>query len=318
MLYHADVSWLPGGFLGVDVFFVISGYLIATLLLREHAATGSIAVGAFWLRRARRLLPALFAVLAGDDARRARSSPTTPPAGSSATYRPPSVYVSNWWQIVRGESYFESIGRPPLLLHLWSLAIEEQFYVVAPLVARRPRFGAACGAATLALRQLSAAPWSRRSCWRRCGRRATRPGPYFGTDTRAAPLLLGVALAVVWPPTRLAPDISAARADRASTSSASAPSPGSPGSCCYADEHGSGLYRGGFLAVAVLAAVAVARRRPPRRPSRPRPRRGAPLVWLGVRVVLHLPVALAGGRPHPAAPRRRRSTASRCWRCGWP
>jgi len=120
--YHLDSSWLPGGFLGVDLFFVLSGFLITRNLVAEHIATGGIRLGRFWLRRARRLLPALGAVLAGIL------------AGSLLVWRDqlpslgggmPAVatYTTNWWLTVRHTSYFAAAGRPSMLQHLWSLAI---------------------------------------------------------------------------------------------------------------------------------------------------------------------------------------------------
>ena len=133
LLFHADVSWMQGGFLGVDVFFVLSGFLITSLLLTEIRSTGRLRFGAFYLRRARRLLPALFLTLIGSlglawlFARDAfhqvlRDIPYA------------LTYVINWAYTFRHQSYFEAIGRPPLLQHLWSLAIEEQFYLIWPSV----------------------------------------------------------------------------------------------------------------------------------------------------------------------------------------
>jgi peptidoglycan/LPS O-acetylase OafA/YrhL len=132
IIYHANKSWLGGGFLGVEVFFVISGYLITTLLIAESDATGMISFRSFWIRRARRLLPALWTMmlavviyvsiferevlgqLRGD---------------VIAAF----FYVFNWFQIWTGSSYFGELGFVPLR-HLWSLAVEEQFYLVWPVV----------------------------------------------------------------------------------------------------------------------------------------------------------------------------------------
>ncbi len=131
VLYHAGVSWMPGGFLGVEVFFVVSGFLITALLIDERHHSGAISLRQFWIRRARRLLPALYLLLA------------VVSVASMLVYRDAAgrmggdvlaalFYVSNWWQIYLSESYFAQAGRPPLLQHLWSLAIEEQFYLVFP------------------------------------------------------------------------------------------------------------------------------------------------------------------------------------------
>ena len=132
-LYHANVGWMPGGFLGVDLFFVLSGYLITSLLLREFSQRGSIELRAFWGRRARRLFPAVavvivFALLATltiarDDLGRTRAD------AISAL-----VYLTNWHEIIASHSYFNQFGRPSLLQHLWSLAVEEQFYLLWPLL----------------------------------------------------------------------------------------------------------------------------------------------------------------------------------------
>ena len=197
--YHADLGWLPGGFLGVDVFFVISGFLITTLLLAERERLGRIRLRAFWMRRARRLLPALFLVLAAtltlavvlapDEVARLRGD-TLAALG----------YVTNWYLIVRQQSYFEAMGRPSPLLHLWSLAVEEQFYVVWPLVlaaglllVRRRGMLVASLAGAIGSALLMA--------W------LYRPGVdpsrvYYGTDTHATGLLLGAALALAWTPVR--------------------------------------------------------------------------------------------------------------------
>ena len=133
LLFHLPGRPLVGGFLGVDVFFVLSGFLITSLLLLEVSSSGGIAFGKFYLRRARRLLPALFFMLAGTGvlvllfARDAAAQFRTDVLAAI-------TYTSNWWYIVDERSYFEAAGRPPLLQHLWSLGVEEQFYLVWPIV----------------------------------------------------------------------------------------------------------------------------------------------------------------------------------------
>ena len=133
LLYHADQKWIPGGFLGVDVFFVISGYLITCLLLSDYQQTNGIGLKRFWYRRARRLLPALFAMLFVVSLYAISSSPTC-----SRQLRGEVIsallYVENWFLIFRDLSYFQSAGRPPLLQHVWSLAVEEQYYLFWPLI----------------------------------------------------------------------------------------------------------------------------------------------------------------------------------------
>src|SRR5207247_2155518 len=124
---------LPGGFLGVDVFFVLSGYLITSLLMVEGRQTGTIRLGRFYARRARRLLPALYTLLIvvggvvvlffNEYAARVRGDLLAAIG-----------YVTNWWLIAQNSSYFGSGGGPGALNHLWSLAVEEQFYLIWPLI----------------------------------------------------------------------------------------------------------------------------------------------------------------------------------------
>ena len=198
LLYHAELSWIPGGFLGVEVFFVISGYLITALLLAEHRQRGRVDLKAFWLRRARRLLPALYLLLVVTLALAVVFLPE-----EVARLRNDAVaafaYVTNWYLIFNNESYFETVGRPSLLLHLWSLAVEEQFYVLWPplfvvgmmLLRRYTLLVALAGAAVSALLMVI------------LYQPDVDPSRiYYGTDTRATGLLLGAALAFVWAPRR--------------------------------------------------------------------------------------------------------------------
>src|SRR5690606_30708364 len=128
-------SWMPGGFLGVSLFFTLSGFLITNLVLAEESKTGGLALGSFWARRGRRLLPAMFATLAlvvafavfAADADQLRRLPGD--VWSSL------VYVTNWRFILAGDVYGAGYQEPSPLAHFWSLAIEEQFYLVFPLVA---------------------------------------------------------------------------------------------------------------------------------------------------------------------------------------
>lgn len=197
LLYHADIAWIPGGFLGVEVFFVVSGYLITLLLLNEYRKDNRINFKNFWQRRARRLLPALFAMLAAVLVWMVLFLPDEV-ASIRGDVVAAFTYVTNWYLIAAQKSYFETIGRPSLLQHLWSLAVEEQFYLLWPLIfafllTRLKTRGALLvlmtGAALSALwmgvlYQPDADP-SR---------------VYYGTDTRAAGLLIGAALAFVWSP----------------------------------------------------------------------------------------------------------------------
>jgi peptidoglycan/LPS O-acetylase OafA/YrhL len=258
IVYHGNPNWLRGGFLGVEVFFVISGYLITMLLLSEHRRSGSIGLKHFWFRRARRLLPAVFVLLfvvsavsvlfVRDELDRLKGDLV-----ASLTY------TMNWHLIVGGTSYFDQFQRPPLLRHLWSLAVEEQFYLLWPLLIigllalfrKRPdRLFSAMLALALCSTVLMAVLY-----------RPIDPSRgYYGTDTRIGGLLLGCCLALVWHPRQLAVGVPPVRARSVSIA-------GVAGImalvvlCVLSSERGAFLYRGGFLlvdvaALAVIAAVA--------------------------------------------------------------
>jgi peptidoglycan/LPS O-acetylase OafA/YrhL len=197
LLYHAGVAWMPGGFLGVEVFFVISGFLITSLLLAEYRKTSRVNLRRFWLRRARRLLPAVFLMMAATIAFTIAFLPEEV-AGLRADALAATGYVTNWHLVFAQESYFEAVGRPSLLKHLWSLAVEEQFYIVWPVVV-------AAGLAVLrrggvlSMTILGAAASAALVVY------LFEPGVdpsriYYGTDTRAAGLLIGAALAFFWLP----------------------------------------------------------------------------------------------------------------------
>jgi peptidoglycan/LPS O-acetylase OafA/YrhL len=205
ILFHAGVGWAGGGFLGVEVFFVLSGFLITSLLSTELRATSSIALTHFWARRARRLLPALFVVIAVVGIYQTIAGPTKSVPDLLASGLGALFYVGNWQQLIAGSTYFGATGPVSPLQHTWSLAIEEQFYLIWPLIVlavlwiakrvrptdhdpRRPLrillfvslAGALASAADMAL----------------------LVGPdginrvYLGTDTRAQALLVGCSLAL--------------------------------------------------------------------------------------------------------------------------
>ena len=198
--YHAGLGWMPGGFLGVDVFFVISGYLITSLLLREFQRGGHVELGRFWLRRARRLLPAVAVLIAvsivlGAIFDASRLDALRGDAIASL------FYFANWHFIFGHESYFEQFGRPSLFTHLWSLSVEEQFYLFWPLV-----FAAGMklfGRGKLVLGVLAGALGSVALAWILFDPGSDASRVYYGTDTHAVGLLAGVALAMVWSPVEL-------------------------------------------------------------------------------------------------------------------
>jgi peptidoglycan/LPS O-acetylase OafA/YrhL len=201
MLFHGGVGWLPGGFLGVDAFFVLSGFLITSLLLAEYAGTGRIALGAFWLRRARRLLPALLVVVVFVLA----VFRVLLPPGEASLLRGDALatlaYVANWRMIYRGDNYFTVSAAPSPLQHAWSLGIEEQFYLLWPLLLvafffvwrsfqssrRYAVLAVACVAGAAASAVVAGLLF----------RPVDVDRAYFGTDSRAQALLIGCALAVV-------------------------------------------------------------------------------------------------------------------------
>ena len=199
MGFHEGVSELSGGFLGVDVFFVLSGFLITDLLVSQYDRLGRLNLKDFWARRARRLLPALALMLIVVSA---AATVIEPDQDSSLrlSLLAAVTYTSNWYQILHHVSYFASLGlftAPPPLDHLWSLAIEEQFYLIWPLIlwllilrlnGRRARI-----TATLILAAMSALAMALEYS----------PGDpslvYYGTDTHASALLIGAALALALP-----------------------------------------------------------------------------------------------------------------------
>jgi peptidoglycan/LPS O-acetylase OafA/YrhL len=195
MANHGGFGWAGGGVISVDVFFVLSGFLITMLLMKEWTRSGTIRLRAFWARRARRLLPALFVLLGGIGI----YALVFAPAGTQGALRwdglSTLLYFSNWHQILTGQSYFAQVSAPSPLLHTWTLAIEEQFYLVWPIVVvcvlkltRSPRtllvvtvLGVVASATEMALLFHPHVDPSRL---------------YYGTDTRAQDILTGAALGI--------------------------------------------------------------------------------------------------------------------------
>ena len=202
ILYHLGVSWIPGGFLGVDLFFVISGYVITRLLLDSIQSSGGLDLRAFYLARARRLLPPLvfmvattliyIGIFAQDTVKR------------FVTDMPFSIGgLMNWWLVFRKQDYFEAIARPPLLQHTWSLAVEAQFYLIWPLIliVVLKYFGKKkIPGAALAIAAISGIALMLVSFELDASNTSAVSHVYFGTDTHSIGLFLGAALAVSWVP----------------------------------------------------------------------------------------------------------------------
>lgn len=205
MLYHLGFTWIPGGFLGVDLFFVISGYVITRLLLDSIQRSGGLDLRAFYLARIRRLLPPLVFMIITTTVVIGLWAPDTMRRFLSDT--PFALFGGmNWWLVFRHTDYFEAIGRPPLLQHTWSLGVEAQFYLVWPLIlllvlryfgknkipSAALLIAAFSGIALLVVSlQIDATGASKVS------------HVYFGTDTHSIGLFLGAALAVSWIPQNL-------------------------------------------------------------------------------------------------------------------
>jgi peptidoglycan/LPS O-acetylase OafA/YrhL len=279
LAYHTGGGWMPGGFLGVEVFFVISGYLITALLLNEQQRDGMIDLRRFWLRRARRLLPALCVLIAIVLAFVLLALPeeVVEVRGDALAAL---LYVQNWHLIFAEQSYFETVGRPSLLRHLWSLAVEEQFYLVWPPIVLF-LVHIASWRAVLAVALLGALAST--------GLMALLYDPnsdpsriYYGTDTRAGGLLVGAALACLWQPLRHngrhVPGWSAAL-DMAGLSAIVL----LVTLFLRINEFNPLLYQGGFLLVALTSALLIVTCAHPAARICPRLFGNATLVWVGTR-----------------------------------
>ncbi|MDQ0272781.1 acyltransferase family protein [Cytobacillus purgationiresistens] len=254
--YHFNFSWATGGFLGVNLFFVLSGYLITSTLLPDKNQPFKLNLSKFWLGRARRLLPASYAmifvtfvwvVLFNQELL------TTVRSDAIASI----FYASNWWFIFHDVSYFDSFGAPSPLKNLWSLAIEEQFYLLWPLVLAAGFYlfkkrstltklifiSAIASALLMAILYQPGADPSR---------------VYYGTDTRSFELLIGCWLALVWPMRRLSvKKVSSRLSFNLNLSSFAAV--GILILCiAFVDEYDAFLYRGGMFLIALIAAVLIA------------------------------------------------------------
>jgi peptidoglycan/LPS O-acetylase OafA/YrhL len=295
LFYHLGFGWASGGLLGVGVFFTLSGYLITDLLLGQ-LATGGARLRKFWLARARRLLPALLLMLAVVAVWVRVAGSATPGFGGDVAAA--IFYVSNWQLIFQHVSYFARFGPPSPLNHLWSLAIEEQFYIFWPLLllvgarllrgkSRIPGLHPRLAAVTLLLAVASAVE----------AMVLYRPSldpsrVYFGTDTRAFELLAGAALAMVWPSKRLRASVTVGARRLLDLI-------GVVGLTTIAlmiwqtNQYSPFLYRGGFVLLSAATVLAVAAL------VHPATRLGlalgvAPIRWIGVRsygiYLWHVPI----------------------------
>ena len=253
--YHLNLDWAPGGLLGVSLFFVLSGYLITNILLMQWERYGSIDLKDFWLHRARRLLPALFMMLAGVMSWIALCAPERLEALKQEVLAA-VFYTSNWYLILHNVSYFERFGPPSPLGHLWSLAVEEQFYLIWPLLLglglryipqRKWIIG---GTVVIALTSVAAMTLIYIP-----GHDPSRV--YYGTDTRAFALLVGAVLAMIWPSGQMTTNLSGKK--RLALDAA-----GSMGLLIVilmigkTNQYQSFLYQGGLLLFSVAAACVVA------------------------------------------------------------
>jgi peptidoglycan/LPS O-acetylase OafA/YrhL len=208
IFYHLGFAWIPGGFLGVDLFFVISGYVITRLLLDSIARSGGLDLRGFYKARARRLLPPMIfmivvtafyiSIWAQDSVKRFLTDTPFSLTG-----------VMNWWLVFNEQDYFEAIGRPPLLQHTWSLAVESQFYLIWPviLLVILKRFGKK----VIPLAALAIALFSGTALFLvslRLDESSSVSHIYFGTDTHSIGLFLGAALAVSWIPQNFKSEVS--------------------------------------------------------------------------------------------------------------
>ena len=293
--YHMNFSWAKGGLLGVTVFFVLSGYLITGLLVTEWTQTNTIDLKNFWLRRIRRLVPAIVFVLVVVAALctlfnhelLTKMRPDIPPA---------LLFFSNWWYIFQDLSYFDALGAPSPLNHFWSLAIEEQFYLVWPpllliafkLGAKRPLLRriavvlAAASALAMALLYNPLADPSR---------------VYYGTDTRAFSLLIGAWLAFKTPASRVGTKSArlSKRARMVMDGVGIASRAGLVLMIALVDGFSPFLYWGGLVIASVLTMIVIAVM------AHPRSRLGSfaaltPFVWIGKRsygmYLWHYPILL--------------------------
>lgn len=296
--YHLNLGWAPGGLLGVGVFFVLSGYLITDLLLAQRERYGHLRLGEFWTRRARRLLPALWVML-GVVALWVSIAKPAQLGALRGDVVAALLYVSNWWYALQHVSYFASFGPPSPLGHLWSLGIEEQFYLVwplllvtgavllgprlrqdEPLVLRlRPGILVRPVIPVVLILLLAAVSAVAMAVLYQPGADPNRV--YYGTDTRAFELLLGAALAFLWPSRRLSATVAGAQRAWLEVSGI-AGFVGIAVLVAVTDEYHAYIYRGGLVLLSLATVAAIVSLAHPAT-TVGRVLGVAPLRWLGVR-----------------------------------
>ena len=260
IIYHIDVNYLPGGFLGVDLFFVLSGYLISSLIIKEYKKTGTLNLYNFYIRRARRLLPAVYFMITVClvfmvlfNGVLLRKSHLDAVFGY--------IYSSNWWYIFHKLDYFDSFGAQSPFKHLWSLAIEEQFYMFFPLIflifnRRKKEEGEQSSLnknfiyIVLGLILMSLITHILLFDINNINR------IYFGTDTRAFSLLVGVVGALIYPMDKLSSPTNAKESVLYSVVSLTSIST-LIAVMFYTSEYNTWLYKGGFLLVAILGLIII-------------------------------------------------------------
>ena len=260
IIYHVDVNYLPGGFLGVDLFFVLSGYLISSLIIKEYRKTGSLNLYNFYIRRARRLLPAVyFMITVGLVVMVLFNEVLLRKSHLDAIFG--YIYSSNWWYIFHKLDYFDSFGAQSPFKHLWSLAIEEQFYMIFPLlfllVNRKKKSKDGTYKlnknflyVVLGLILVSLIAHILLFDINNISR------IYFGTDTRAFSLLVGVVGAILYPMERLHDKVTLQQNMIYSVVSLASIAT-LVTVMIYTSEYNTWLYRGGFLLVAILGLIVI-------------------------------------------------------------
>ena len=260
IIYHVDVNYLPGGFLGVDLFFVLSGYLISSLIIKEYRKTGSLNLYNFYIRRARRLLPAVyFMITVGLVVMVLFNEVLLRKSHLDAIFG--YIYSSNWWYIFHKLDYFDSFGAQSPFKHLWSLAIEEQFYMIFPLlfllINRKKKSKDGTYKlnknflyVVLGLILVSLIAHILLFDINNISR------IYFGTDTRAFSLLIGVVGAILYPMEKLHAKVTPQQNIMYSVVSLVSIATLIT-VMIYTSEYNTWLYRGGFLLVAILGLIVI-------------------------------------------------------------